>query len=248
LLQHHSASVVARYQVKKANPGTPNRIAATTCATIMTLFELGDTRLAACPSNFNGFDHGHKRAEPGRGADSSMKSEKISLVEPTTELRESYDSLMREFVSRGDKLVPFVLEFPYDDFDGLVKKLQEFSEGRGLPEGFVPHSTYWLVKAGKQIVGVSNLRHRLTPRLEREGGHIGYGVRPSERQKGYGTLLLAKTLEMAKAKGLSRVLITCGKENVGSVQVILRNGGVFDSEQFIPEREEVVQRYWIELI
>ncbi len=176
-----------------------------------------------------------------------MNSEQIILIEPTTSLRESYDSLVREFVSRGEQLIPFVLSFPYDDFEGLVRSFQELKAGRGLPAGFVSHSTYWLVRAGKQIVGVSNLRHRLTPKLEREGGHIGYGVRPSERQKGYGTVLLAKTLERARAEGLTRVLITCGKSNIGSVRVILRNGGVFDSEEFIPEREEIVQRYWIQL-
>ena len=176
-----------------------------------------------------------------------MTSEPITLIEPTTNLRESYDGLVRESVSRGEKLIPFVLTFPYNDFDGLVRRFQELKEGIGLPEGFVPHSTYWLVKDGKQIVGVSNLRHRLTPNLKREGGHIGYGVRPSERQKGYGTLLLAKTLEMARIRRLSRVLITCGKNNVGSVQVILRNGGVFDSEELVPGRGVIVQRYWIEL-
>lgn len=154
---------------------------------------------------------------------------------------------MQEFVDRGEKLIPFALEFLSDDFDGFVKRLQEASEGRGLPEGFVPHSTYWLVRDGKQIVGVSNLRHRLTSKLEREGGNIGYGVRPSERRKGYGTLLLAKTLEKARTKELDRVLITCAKKNVGSVQMIRRNEGVFDSEEFILEREEIVQRYWIEL-
>jgi predicted acetyltransferase len=176
-----------------------------------------------------------------------MAREQIELIEPTARLRESYTGLLREFVSRGEKLIPFVLEFPHDDFDGLLRRFQEVKAGIGLPDGFVPHSTYWLVRNGEQVLGVSNLRHRLTPKLQQEGGHIGYGVRPSERQKGYGTRLLSETLVVAKAHGISRVLITCAKTNLGSVQIILRNGGVFDSEEFLPARGEVVQRYWIDL-
>jgi len=135
-------------------------------------------------------------------------NEDITLINPTSFLRDSYDSLVKEFVARGENLVPFVLAVPYEDFEGFVRTLHEYADGVGLPAGFVPRSTYWLVKAGNEIVGVSILRHKLTPKLQREGGHIGYGVRPSGRRKGFGTVLLAETLKMAKAKGLNRVLIT----------------------------------------
>jgi predicted acetyltransferase len=171
----------------------------------------------------------------------------FELIEPTARLRDNYRSFVQEFVSRGEKLIPFVLEFACDDFEGLMRLFQEMKAGIGLPDGFVPHTTYWLVRNGEQILGVSNLRHRLTPKLEQEGGHIGYGVRPSERQKGYGTRLLAMTLVEAKNWGLTRVLVTCAKSNAGSVQIILRNGGIWHSEEFLPARGEVVQRYWIDL-
>jgi predicted acetyltransferase len=176
-----------------------------------------------------------------------MTDEHIELIEPTPRLRESHAGLVQEFVSRGEKLIPFVLEFPAADADGLMRLFQDAKTGIGLPEGFVPHSTFWLVRNGECVLGVSNLRHRLTPKLEREGGHIGYGVRPSERRKGYGTRLLHETLVAAKARGISRALLTCARTNRGSVQVIRRNGGVFDSEEFLPDRKEVVQRYWIDL-
>ena len=41
--------------------------------------------------------------------------------------------------------------------------------------------------------------------------------------------------------------MTCGKQNQGSSKIILGNGGVLESEEFIAERSEVVQRYWIEI-
>jgi len=57
------------------------------------------------------------------------------------------------------------------------------------------------------------------------GGHIGYGIRPSERQKGYATTGLQLALEEARKRGLDQVLLTCGVDNLASRRVILANGG-----------------------
>ena len=171
----------------------------------------------------------------------------LELMLPSASFRDSYRSLVSEFVERGEKLVPFVLEFEHTDFDALLRKLADCSRGVGLPEGFVPHSTYWLVRQGTDVVGVSNIRHSLTPGLRREGGNIGYGVRPSARAKGFGTEILRQSLSRAYQIGLGKVLLTCGKANAGSVKVIIRNGGIFESEEYLPERGEIVQRYSIEI-
>ena len=87
----------------------------------------------------------------------------------------------------------------------------------------------------------------LTARLLREGGNIGYGIRPSARGRGFGTELLRQTLVRARELGLSRVLLTCAQRNLPSVRTILGNGGRLDSQDFLPERGEIVQRYWIDL-
>ena len=143
--------------------------------------------------------------------------------------------------------MPFTLSFQYEPFDALLKKLSDNAEGVGIPEGFVANSSYWLVDDEAGIVGVSNLRHVLTPALRLEGGHIGYGIRPSLRRRGYGVEILRHSLAKAAALGLKRVLLTCGKDNIGSVRVILANGGKLESEEFHPPRNEVLQRYWIDL-
>ena len=171
--------------------------------------------------------------------------ESLRLQATSGDLRDSYRSLIAELESAGEKRVPFPLSFPFDDFDALLARLQDSAKGIGLEEGFVPHSTYWLVRDGEQIVGVSNLRHSLTPFLLREGGHIGYGIRPSMRGRRLGSEILRRSLHRTRELGIRDVLVTCGAANVASASVIRRNGGVLESEAFLPERNEVVQRYWI---
>jgi predicted acetyltransferase len=170
-----------------------------------------------------------------------------ALVSPDVVYRESYRGLVAEFLEKGEKPVPFVLSFEHVDFDGMLARLVDCSRGIGLPTGFVPHTTYWLVDQRNNVVGVSNIRHALTPALHREGGNIGYGVRPSARGRGLGTELLRQSLLRARDIGLDKALLTCGKTNYASVKVILSNGGVLESEEFLPDRAEVVQRYSIQI-
>ncbi len=78
------------------------------------------------------------------------------------------------------------------------------------------------------------------------GGHIGYGVRPSERRKGYATQMLALALERCKGLELDRVLITCDKNNSASAATILRAAACWKT-RFWEKNGEITQRYWINL-
>ena len=175
-----------------------------------------------------------------------MTSEKeIQLIEPSEELREAYLDYVAAFSAAEEGYTGSVVELK-DDFGEFVQLLQDYAKGANLPKGWVSASTYWLVCGGR-ILGTSDLRHRLTEALKDEGGHIGYAVRPSERGKGYGTLMVKLVLEKARQLGLRRVLITCDKGNLASARVIQKNGGQLDSESVSTESGKMKQRYWIEL-
>ena len=164
---------------------------------------------------------------------------------PHGALAASYRAMIREILDLGEELIPFPLSFENGDFAAFLAKLAACERGEGIPEGFVPHTTFWLVDEKGEVVAVSNLRHRLTDKLRVEGGHIGYGVRPSARRRGHATEILRHTLEEARALGIEEALVTCARENMGSAGTIRRCGGRLHSEDFVESRGEVVSRYLI---
>jgi predicted acetyltransferase len=167
------------------------------------------------------------------------------LLKPSARLESSLRSFVKEFRGRGEDLVPWVLAEIDDDFERYVARLARYSDGRDVPEGFVPSSTFWLVSAAEEIVAVSNLRHRLTPFLLDYGGHIGFGVRPSVRRQGFATEILRRTVVEARALGIGDVLVTCDTANMGSARTIARNGGELWDERYLQQHDCVLQRYWI---
>lgn len=166
------------------------------------------------------------------------------LSDPDVRYEREFREMLAEWKATREELVPWVLDLDSSDFEKYVRELNNYARGIGLEEGKVPHSTYWLIDDGR-LVGVANFRHQLTEKLLASGGNIGYGIRPSERRKGYATLLLKLTLEKAREMGLKRVLLVCHKDNIGSAKTIIKNCGVLENEPVIDGKIE--QRYWIEL-
>jgi predicted acetyltransferase len=133
---------------------------------------------------------------------------------------------------------------PGTPWDAFLKTLDDERAGVGLRPGRVP-GTLLVADVGGEIVGRSSIRHALNGFLEREGGHIGYGVLPAYRRRGYATEILRQSLIIARSIGIDRVLVTCDDDNVGSIAVIEACGGQLDSViQAPPPRR--VRRYWID--
>ena len=167
----------------------------------------------------------------------------VTLVEPTLDLAFEFLTMAYEFQRAGDSR--FVTAT--DNFAAYMQRLQNYADGVDLAPGHVPSPTFWLLGPDGALLGTARLRHRLTPDLEFSGGHIGYDIRPSQRRKGYGTLILKLMLDQARLVGLDRALITCHPDNIASARVIQKNGGIFQDEVVSSNTGEPLARYWIDL-
>lgn len=167
----------------------------------------------------------------------------LKLIRPTLELEEQYNDYMEEWEHEGGKVVPYASRRNGFTYSQLLSYWNEQATDKAREEGFVPASLYFLVDENNRIYGAVHIRHELNDYLLNYGGHIGYGVRPSERRKGFATKMLSLALPIAKELGINRALITCDKKNKGSAKTIKNNGGVLENE--VVEYAEVTQRYWI---
>lgn len=165
-------------------------------------------------------------------------------------LRRNDEATLRQAIAAfKNETPPFDFAFDFDEsmcFNEYIKKLEGWSRGENLPDRFVPNSFLVGVVDGI-IVGRLSLRHCLNDFLERIGGHIGYGVIPSCRRKGYATEMLQQSLPIAASLGIKKILITCDTDNNGSRAIIERCGGVFEKVTNDPGLEVQKRRYWIEI-
>ena len=171
----------------------------------------------------------------------------MKMVEPSTEYAQQILRYKEAFVNSGSMDGVGALrdiEDPYEWiwFSAACKNPDT------VPEGLVSATQYMLVREeDKKILGMLQLRHRLNNYLEKYGGHIGYSVAPDERRKGYASYMLKEALTVCKKLGIKRVLITCLDSNEASRRTILKNGGVYESTVYEPDKDTFLERYWIDL-
>lgn len=167
----------------------------------------------------------------------------IRLVKLSNEYKSHLTDMMEEWLPVEQKFSPYAIrKNDYRDFDYYLEHL----EVRVAEGDLVPDSTYFCLDEDRDIfVGAVNIRHYLGPNNCHTGGHIGDGIRPSERRKGYATAMIGLALDKCRELGMRKVLMTCDKDNIGSAKSIINNGGVLERE--IIEDGELEERYWITL-
>ena len=169
----------------------------------------------------------------------------LKLVKPSIAYSEQIWEYRSEFLERGDSLDGCAGLEKDKNVNEWLTKINKNNREETVSERLVPATTYLAIrKDDNRVVGMIDLRHRLNDSLLYSGGHIGYSVRPSERQKGYAKEMVRQALkECRDTLGISKVLITCDKENIASVKTILANGGRLENE--ILEGNRITQRYWV---
>ena len=161
-------------------------------------------------------------------------------------------------INDRDKWLEFIKEYRLDNpsskplgcsenlnYDIWLRDVINEHNGINLQNGRVPSSIYFLMN-NDSIVGYVSIRHNIDNEfLSKFGGHIGYGIRPSERRKGYATKLLYLALKKCEELGLDDVMITCKEDNIGSYKTIENNYGILEETFFVPEENCNFRKYWI---
>lgn len=167
----------------------------------------------------------------------------MRLIKLEEQYKEQLFDMLEEWYATGEKIVPYAIrKVDYHDFAEYLESL----EVKDASDGKVPDSTFFALDEERNILlGAVNIRHYLNEALLLNGGHIGDGIRPSERLKGNATQMIGLALEECRKLGLDKVLMVCDKENIGSAKSIMKNGGVLENEIVVDGVTE--QRYWITL-
>lgn len=183
----------------------------------------------------------------------SKRSGKLKLVFPTIEYKDRAVEYINEFYQYGSEingtgsLDRFLKESTYEKW---LEKVLSYIDIANVPEkDGVPALTYFYVRQeDERIVGMVNIRLALNDFLRKEGGHIGYSVRPTERRKNYGTDLLSTALDVCSKVGIKEVLVSCDRENPASAGVIKKCGGILKDEFYSETFDETLQMYSVNVI
>jgi len=163
------------------------------------------------------------------------------LARPSAQYKESFIKATYEYIQErlGVTWNPQILEERFSEYIETIHD-QEVDP----MAGYVPSSQFWLIVDGDIYAGEIDIRHHLNESLRRFGGHIGYKVRPTLRQMGYGKLMCAMGIQEARKIGITDILITCDDDNIGSQKIIEANGGILQ-DKIDNNRGVLTRRYWI---
>lgn len=131
-------------------------------------------------------------------------------------------SYIQEHYSCGENSLSASLGLTSMNYEDWVKKIHN---NVTIGDEELGKSFTYLAFNDKKLIGLLNIRPNASGKFLEEYGHIGYGVRPSQRRKGFATKMLKYGLEQCKQLGLSNVIVACYKENIGSAKTIIKNDG-----------------------
>ena len=123
---------------------------------------------------------------------------------------------------------------------GFLQRLYNHAFGINMQDGEIQVLTFW-VYDGRVLVGMAKLRMGLTPELEKEGGNLGYYIKPEYRNKGYVPEIVAQLIDEGKKRGMKKILMTAKFDDFSTIEMIINNGGIED------EPNGDVLRFWVNL-
>ena len=172
--------------------------------------------------------------------------EKIILVKPDLSYADEIIKYKEESLAESPIINGSAGLDRFSSIEIWFEELKKRSCEDTVPEGLVPSSTYLGVREkDNYIVGMIDIRHYLNEYLTQVGGHIGYGVRKTERNKGYAKQMLKLALEKCKELKIKIVLIPCDEDNIASEKVILSANAKLEDIRNVDGENK--KRFWIDL-
>ena len=172
--------------------------------------------------------------------------EKIILVKPNLSYADEIIKYKEESLAESPIINGSAGLDRLSSIEDWLEELNKRSCEDTVPKGLVPSSTYLGVREkDNYIVGMIDIRHYLNEYLTQAGGHIGYGVRKTERNKGYAKQMLKLALEKCKELKIKKVLITCDEDNIASEKVILSANAKLEDIRNVDGENK--KRFWIDL-
>lgn len=176
--------------------------------------------------------------------------ERFYLVEPSLERKDEIIEYLDEFVKYNSNINGTgSLDKIYDGYtfeEALERCLNMKNEEYAKSINRVPGKTFLLIrKNDNKIVGTINIRWNLSEDMLKFGGHIGYGIRPTERRKGYNKIQLYLVLLEAQKLNLDKVMLDCSVDNLGSDKTIKALGGILERCELDEADNTMTNVYWI---
>lgn len=178
--------------------------------------------------------------------------EKLYLEEPSQERKKDILDYLNEFVLyNSDVNGAWALDkiLSGQSFEeALDRCLNMKNEEYAKKYGRCQSKTFLLIrKNDNKLIGMINVRWNLTEEMKRFGGNIGYGIRPTERRKGYNKINLYLGLLEAKKIGLDKVMLDCETSNIASSKTMTSLGGVLDRTEIDPYDGILTSVYYIDI-